>query len=224
LNTLDIFDRVQCLAVDYRYHELSELREWFADRDIELDIFLTGKGEVLPSYFYKRIDDPFPLTNSQRCYINHKAMIRAAKEAGLKNILLLEDDVVFLDGFDDLFDAAMDDLHELGLNWDLLYLGSNHTWAKTEVVSSRLLRLHGGTYCCHAMAVNHTLFDTILELPMQPGPMDWHLAHQIQPDPRFKCYALWPNLAIQKPGFSTLNNCDMDYTQYWGAKGEPYKP
>ena len=57
------------------------------------------------------------------CLLSNLEIIKTAKERGFKNILILEDDVIFNDNFDDLFNSY---INQVPNNWDMLYLSGNH--------------------------------------------------------------------------------------------------
>lgn len=222
IQKLSDFEKVQCLCLDRRIDRVLQLEQQWAERGISVERFMTGEGGVLPLSEYSLIDPNPAASNTFKCYYNHREMLIKAKKDGIKNLVMLEDDCVLLDGFDSAFENAVAHLNSNNLHWDILYLGANHTWANTEEISPNLLKLHGGTYCLHAFAINNDrqIIDQLLKLPFRPdiGPLDLWIARDIQPN--YDCYAVWPNLAIQGPGYSFLVQSEQDYSEYFRSKGK----
>ncbi len=221
---LGVFDRTTVLNVDSRINNCGPLcAKLHKLGATNIRTFVVGDGCALPASAYNRIntqpskawnDGPFAkLHRSYNAFKSYQEIIQTAKDDGLKNILLLEDDVEFLPNFDAVFDRSYSILDMLQLNWNILYLGGNHTWAITEEISHNLLRVQG-TVCWHAVAINASLFDTILgweaDRPIDDKAKELHNS---------KTYALWPNCAIQSPGFSSVEGKFRDYSEFWGNKG-----
>jgi len=221
IQKLSDFEKVQCLCLDRRIDQVLKLEPQWESRGIKVERFMTGDGKMLGANEYSLVDEP-GRSGRYKCYFNFMEMIGRAEEDGLKNILLLEDDCRLLDGFDSLFEYTMAYMNENGIKWDLLYLGANHTWAKTEEIAPTLLKCWGGTYTTHAFALNNEHSDMFKAFRKQnydyeQVPIDLMMATDIQPN--YNCYALWPNLAIQEPGYSHINNSQADYTDYFQSKG-----
>ena len=62
------------------------------------------------------------------------------------------------------------------------------------------------------------MIDHLLSLPAN-GPFDWLTSIHTQTNPQFNCYAVWPNIAVQKPGMSYVLGAIQDYTDYFSNKG-----
>lgn len=222
------FKKCICLSLDLRSNEWEELENQVKALDGKFEQFIVGKGKVLPKEMYDRIDDPNQdlgpwnrtyTHNAFHCHYSHRAMFEKLKREGVgpdDKILLMEDDCRFMDGFQESAQKAQDDIDRLNIDWDLLYLGGNHTWSTTKPVTENLFKLLGGTYCFHATAIKGRMIDHLLSLP-KTGPFDWLTSLETQK--KYDCYALWPNLAIQKPGASNVNGQIEDYTGYFSNKG-----
>lgn len=228
---LSEFDKIECLCIDHRRNEWKHIDKQFNERGAKVNRFIVGKGNILPKEMYNQIDpigiskqkDWYGFTeNAYCCYLSHRSIIKKAKYDNIKNILMLEDDCCLLDNFDEILEKADKQIKELNLKWDMLYFGSNHTWAKTESVSENILKLHGGTYCWHCVAINqeyHDMFQHLLDLP-PIGAFDWLTSVYTQKNTEFNCYAIWPTIAIQKPGMSHVLGSMQDYTKWFKNKGE----
>ncbi len=130
----------------------------------------------------------------------------------MKSLLLLEDDVTFLPNFAEVFPKAKE---QLDPNWEMFYLGANHTFRPTIEVSPNILQLNGSG-CWHAVALRYTIFDAILSLPIL-GPIDGMVGDYLHP--KHLCYACWPNVAWVIPGFSHCEGIEVSYAHYKDNKG-----
>lgn len=95
------------------------------------------------------------------CTMSHQAIISKAKENKLKNVLIFEDDCLFLDGFKETMYKVGEELGQF--DWDILYMGGEPN-NYLEQVSENLytMKERGGIYCLHAYAINHTFYDKVL--------------------------------------------------------------
>lgn len=93
------------------------------------------------------------------CLLSHVEVIKTAKERQLECILVLEDDVEFIDGFQDRLNKAMSELPD---NWDMLWLGGLPR-EKNEPYSDSLDRMFGswGTY---GYVIRNTMYLTVLRV------------------------------------------------------------
>jgi hypothetical protein len=216
-----MFDRVVCLNIDKRIEEQKRIQllvQEVLGKDVEF--FLAGRGQKLP-YDYVDVVSPPPREgypawtkrpnswNAFRCF---KHILLKSKEMGTQNTLLLEDDVDFIEGAKEVLQES---LEELPNDWDLFYLGANHTWAITYEISKHILRLKGSG-CFHAVCIRNTVYDDILALPME-NPIDGVVAKYLHPDKN--CYGIWPNIAITVPGYSYCEGTEVNYNHFFSHKG-----
>ena len=113
------------------------------------------------------LPDPFNQGDKRKykvgCTLSHMGAVRLAKERGLKNVMVFEDDCVFLPGFMDTVTKCAQELENMP--WSVIYFGgepNNHCKPLTENIYTIP---NGGVYCMHAYAVNHTYYDTFLAIP-----------------------------------------------------------
>jgi hypothetical protein len=181
--------------------------------------FIDGDGTYLPHHWYDQItlSTPYAWQHGKGAWAHFRAMqhvVQVAKREGVENLLRVEDDCVFADEFDAVVAAATEQMASLP-RWDLLYYGANHTWAGTEELSPNVLRCHG-SYTTHCLGIPRHMFDVVAGLrPVHV--IDKVIADQLHPSHR--CYAVWPNVAVQKPGLSYLSGGHQDYTDYFRSKG-----
>jgi GR25 family glycosyltransferase involved in LPS biosynthesis len=108
-----------------------------------------------PKYWrnFNKIDDKYIL-NSLGCRASHLEIVKIAKEKGYGKIMILEDDVEFLENPNELLRVNESILND----WDLLYFGGliEHFF-RNQIV------------CAHAYAIKHKMFDDIINMAIPSG-------------------------------------------------------
>lgn len=227
------YDRIVVLVVDHRYHtEVPRIQQLIASKGgREVIPFVDGTGQILPRKLYNQIS-PRPSLgwqDSDKTYsqlIAIRSILRAAKDDGVENLLFLEDDVDFTPEFDEVVVRATEQLESSATEmpdgrhiplpkWDMLYYGANHTWHRTDQLHENVLGL-SGSYCLHCVGIRRRMFEPLLNLPDEKV-MDWMISTYIHH--QYDCYAIWPSVAIQRPGFSYLNSKHQDYSSWFKNKG-----
>lgn len=100
------------------------------------------------------------------CGLSHRSVVELAHRQGLRNVLVFEDDAIFLDDTRRLLQRSVAELATR--DWNLFYLGGCDWGGKAHnVTGCRHLRHPGPLLtCAHAIAYNHTVYETILnDLP-----------------------------------------------------------
>jgi hypothetical protein len=139
--------------------------------------------------------------------LSFRQIVDRAKTRGYRNLLLVEDDAIFLDSTVDVLRSVVGDLD--GRQWDLLYLGAM-VWSQTFPFApgSTVLQLPRGITCTHCVAVSETAFDRILtDIPTESGEqLDRWLAEHAGTDQylnalgdrgTFEALVVWPRVATQ---------------------------
>ncbi len=213
-NPFNFFDAVFLINLDERQDRLNESIQEFKKYELQLNIFR------FPAIKY---NIRHPMVGRAGCFASHRAVIQHAKNNNFKNILVFEDDFMFLENPLETLSKCVDFLSKN--HWDLFYLGQTTT---SEVIGKPLglaadgiLRLKGGL-ATHAIAYNNTIYDTLLnELPpneeiinwlMVNESMDGWLMRNIQPKDEYKCYTTDPMLCVQRPSYSNIDNKFVDYS------------
>jgi len=222
------FNLIVCLTLDKRVQDGCIGRISFAFHKFgwKVNFFICGDGKTLTKYSYDRVDTTPPKgrvgypafvtrPNSWNAFACFKQIIEQAKKDQIETLLLLEDDVELTDNFSETLSLAQSQINENLVDWDMLYLGANHTWARTKQVSENLLKVNGSG-CFHAVGLRSTVYDAILDLPMT-RPIDGLVGEKLHK--RFNCYAVWPNIALQQSGYSYCEGNTTNYGHFWGNKG-----
>jgi GR25 family glycosyltransferase involved in LPS biosynthesis len=96
------------------------------------------------------------------CAQSHLEVIQHAKEQQLDNVLVFEDDAVFLDTWKTHIDTVVEELSRLDNTWDMVYFGGELPGTIHKTNTDQLIPVSGGIYCLHAYAVNARFYDQFL--------------------------------------------------------------
>lgn len=105
------------------------------------------------------------------CTLSHQSIVKIAKDKGLNNVLIFEDDCIFLDRFIDKATKCVNDLKEN--NWDLIYFGGQPNQYAQHITDNLGKIENGGIYSTHSYGINHTFYDKLLSIsPNQVDTID----------------------------------------------------
>ena len=135
------------------------------------------------------------------CLESHLTIIKNAIKSGYKKLLILEDDCKFISGFSSMLEPPP--------NWDMLYLGGT-----VHRVIDKKYNGYARVQCwtTHAYIINlenMDLVSKILEMENYPDEIDRFYLEKIHPD--FNVYMTDPMIAIQKEGYSDIENQEVSY-------------
>lgn len=206
-----------CLNLDRRYARRQALTDMFARNGINLSFFLAGDRRLPVPYDHVDVVPPqgrsgyrpwVERPNSYNAFLCYQKILRAQAKFP---VLLVEDDVVLADNFMDGLALA---LSGLPADFGLLYLGANHTHARTAVAAPGLLKVDG-SLCFHCVLVSLPAARELLRLPMD-GPIDG-MATRLHRS--MNCYACWPPIALTEPGYSHCEGAAVDYNHLFTNRG-----
>jgi len=156
--------------------------------------------------------------------LTHIEILKDAILNNYDNILILEDDVTFIDGFYEKFNKKISQLPD---DWDLFYIGGNNVFKKGNfklitgdknfipTINNYRTLDHEickttWTQCVHALVINSNMFDVLLkEYNKKILPID--IIHCALQQSGCNAYTLLPSLALQRPGFSDIEDIFVDY-------------
>lgn len=204
---LNYIEKAYYINLDYR----DDRKENFEKRISELNLPVERFPAIIINP--EDISNPFGdkyWHNKVSNYYTHFAVIRKAKETGLKNVWVFEDDCVFVDDFMSKAQKCIDDLKNI--EWDMFYFGGEPN-RETEYHSENIVKTTG-IYGAHSYLVNHTFYDKILTMT-QISPIDVHYLNYHCDN---KKYYLSREILCNQDGES--------YSDIWGqtiARDEIYK-
>ena len=193
------FDKIYCVNLDRRPNRWEEGKSEIDKHGLTVERFSAIDGN--PNSIKT---NPGVTDGDVGCTLSHYNIILEAKSNNLDKVLVLEDDVVFNDNLNSLFDEYINQVPD---DWDMIYFGGNHVGGLTQINEHVSKVKH--TYTTHAYAIKKTVFDHVIQLHGQgKKQVDVYYA-DIQKI--FNCYVFRPHLAWQRDGFSDIQNA---YTKY----------
>jgi GR25 family glycosyltransferase involved in LPS biosynthesis len=211
----NFFDHIFCLNLDKRKDRWEDSQVEFKKHNIEnVERFSAIDGMALNLPLSNNIDQNGyvhpPHINGINigaigCGLSHLFMIKIAKRAGYKNILILEDDVCFHENLNIEFEKAVQNLPN---DWDMLYFGGNHFAGKPIHYDDNLYRITC-TVTTHAIGINYKMYDNLIDRLINISkPTDCSYADLQK---MTNCYVTNPHLAWQKSGYSDVQTSVQGY-------------
>jgi hypothetical protein len=137
---------------------------------------------------------------------NSLQVIRYSKEAGLDSVLLLDDDCLFVDDFNEKLESLWPHMPE---DWDIVSFGEIYgTYTDIYPGIVRTTYSWGG----HASLVRNTMYDKLLNTLTGFVWADEEMNQKLKPSIKF--YAFRPYLVTQMPGYSDLAHRHKDNREF----------
>lgn len=203
----EYFDKVFLINLDKRKDRLDRCNDIFEQNNVK-DLVERFPG-IVPDP-----SDDIPYTKDTEkikiplygCLLSHINIIKKAKAEGLKSVLVLEDDVDFINV--DYIDRSIEQLKNK--EWSLFYLGAN-THVPLNKEDENLLVLKKG-YATHAVAYHESFYDYFIESFNQKKihVIDVWLSDYGQEN--FKSYCTFPITAVQVSNHSDIHDAFADYS------------
>ncbi|MGY8802940.1 MAG: glycosyltransferase family 25 protein [bacterium] len=203
----EYFDKVFLINLEKRTDRLQQCNDIFKELNI-LDLV-----ERFPAIKRPQAEYDWYISDGKKikigeygCIASHISIIKMAKANGWKSVLVLEDDVKFVNH--KYFNDSVEQLKEH--EWDLFYLGSN-THIPLDKVNSNLLKLKEG-FATHAIAYHERFYDKLIKAFDKKAIeiIDVWLAENGQENGN--AYCTYPITAIQENSFSDIHNQVIDYS------------
>jgi GR25 family glycosyltransferase involved in LPS biosynthesis len=159
---LTYIEKAYYINLDYR----TDRKELFEKRIEELGIPVQRFPAIIVNA--EDITNPYGdkhWHNKVSNYYSHRAIISKAKELGLQNVWIFEDDCVFAQGFIKKAQMCINDLKNI--EWDMFYFGGEPN-KETTHHSDNIVKTDG-VYGAHSYLVNHTFYDKILSADLVNG-------------------------------------------------------
>jgi GR25 family glycosyltransferase involved in LPS biosynthesis len=183
-NPLDYFDAIYCINLDKRKDRWEHMSVQFeklgisdrVERFSAIDCDTKDKRNDIGIEEYgmefntgKEWNYQYPLPGATGGTMSHREVVKLAKNRGLKNVLILEDDIEIFDNWGEVLGCALTELDEH--DWHLFYLGWNFkgdfdkmtTNLAQCVVHQHHTKKHSGVRWGGAYAVNSTIFDYLID-------------------------------------------------------------
>ncbi len=137
---------------------------------------------------------------------SHMVMLEIAKKRGYKKILILEDDSVFHENANDIFDKAINQMEDG--EWDLLHLGANQRKPFIKINENLCkIRMANANF---AYIIPESMYDVLLEGAPKSGKiLDQYVAEEIHSN--YECFCIRPHIVWQVAGFSDILQKHVNY-------------
>lgn len=141
------------------------------------------------------------------------AIVKLAKEKGLKNVLVFEDDVTFI--VQNPQEILTKSIEQVGkLEWSLFYLGAN-THEKLIKIKPNLILLKNA-FAVHSMAYSHKVYDSFIKkyeglnkISTMEDILDVYLARVYQH--KYVCLMVNPMMTTQMNSYSDIEKRVVNY-------------
>lgn len=195
-----MFEHAYCINLDSRPDRWQQAVIEFEREGLEV--------ERIPGVIYSGADDK--LRNAcVGCHLSHAEILRQAINGGYHSILIMEDDIQFINPLQPTLDAAFEQLPD---NWDMLYLGANIEHPMKRI-SANLARLSGAR-STHAIVIRDSMYERLLavNLDLSIDHNDKYYEENIIPF--YNCFITIPMIAIQRESYSDILGSYVRY-QDW---------
>ncbi|HMG04357.1 MAG TPA: glycosyltransferase family 25 protein [Chthoniobacterales bacterium] len=180
-----------CINLDRRPERWERMQARFADARVgavERFPAVDGGGGGVPASW------PYS-SGAYGCLQSHLAVVREARAQERESVLIMEDDVVFADGFHKQFQERV---RWLPADWDMLFFGCLHN-EPPEPAAPGLSRLRI-SFSTFMYAIRRTVYDAFIFLNQRARyPVD---KNNLFLQRRFRCYCFIPHLAWVDDSYS----------------------
>lgn len=191
------FDHIYCINLDKRTDRWEDCVKLFKKHNLSVERFSAIDGNTLKN--------PTKLLPGEYGILStHIELIKDAKSKGYKNILILEDDVEFIDNINEIFNSIKGQIPN---DWIMLYLSGNHVGGLIQITENVFQIIH--SFAIHSFAIKSELFDLIINgLPKYKKAVDVFYA-ELQS--LFPSYVIRPHLTWQRVSFSDIQGGVVNY-------------
>jgi glycosyl transferase family 25 len=193
----NFFDKIYCLNLDRRTDRWEDAKKEFKSIGILEHVERFSAIEKNPGW--------------EGCRDSHIAIIEDAKLNKYKNVLVLEDDVKFINNVSKSLHKSIEELKKY--KWYLFYLGATlpPKGVHPVKISDSLYQL-GSALTTHAICYNSNVYDIFLDLvkDSMDSPVDVFLNKIISNHPSLICN---PIVATQRESYSDIENKVTSYEQ-----------
>ena len=217
----DYFPKIYCINLDKRPDKYELCLEEFKKINIDVERVSGIEGStVFKEGIHKN-------AGAYGLLLTNIKLIEKAMAEKYESVLILEDDVIFVDKFNEIFNERMKSLPP---NWDVLYLGGNNMFHKgkhTLVTGDVNLKVTKANYTklnhelcrttwtqtTHAVAINAKFYQTLMFGIARHSHRPIDNVYCILQQEGCNAYTFLPSLALQRPCFSDIENIYLDYNQ-----------
>ena len=197
-NPFDFFEEIWCINLDHRTDRWEKVQQEFEKLGI--------KDKVQRFSAIKHQDGRIG------CIKSHMEILKIARKKNLKNVLVFEDDVTFINNPLETLDKC---IKQVNYDWKLFYLGAN-THNKLTKISNNIVLIKD-SFATHAICYNHKIFDYVIsklesinQIRTQSDILDVWIATNIQS--KYIALGTNPIIATQIEDFSDIEQKVVNYS------------
>lgn len=156
---MEFFDRGYVINLAHRVDRRQEMEKELEKAGMP---FAPGKVELF-SAIKPDSPGPFQSIGYRGCFLSHLNILKKAREEGLKNVLVMEDDLELRQDFHQYEDIILSELTET--DWDIVHFGYQHEQSPqiNEVTLPILQTFSGEIIGTQFYAVNGKAFDQLID-------------------------------------------------------------
>ncbi|WP_414625212.1 glycosyltransferase family 25 protein [Calothrix sp. CCY 0018] len=210
---IEFFDRIYVINLPSRKDRRREIERELKNAGMP---FTSGKVELFPAIKPEN-SEPFYSIGCKGCFLSHLNVLKQAKMQGLKNVLIVEDDLEIAEYFQQYEDVILAEL--IQTNWDIVHFGYCDSPEKDvslpifqsfsgEIIGTQFYAVHEKVY---DQLIN--FFEVLLQRPAghpDGGPMS--------PDGVFNVFKWqYPDITrlIAVPSFGGQRSSRSDVSPSW---------
>jgi len=212
------FDKIYCINLERRGDRREAMSNTFRELHIEVEIVKAIEGN---EWHWKFDKYPHPLRGFDGVAGGTSTQIRIIREAikkKYKSILILEDDCVFVDQFNEVFDHK---IKHVPYYWDMIYLGGlyNKDGVKPVIYNDDVIQSFD-MMSTHAYALHKRIFARVIDRMMLGSPYLTNSADGFLCTMQKECqaFAFNPPLVWQKADYSDIQHGHRDYVEQFKKK------
>jgi hypothetical protein len=187
-----------CINLDKQPQKWNDTVKEFANTGIQLERFsaiLHEKGWI-------------------GCGESHLAVIRIAMERGLPWVLVVEDDCMLSEDFNERWPAIRKALWDSRDSWDIFLGGPSHIQGPASLRPNGLIEIENA-YSTHFFVMNASAYArTLAWSPEKHGPIDVYYSDS------FQIVTAKPLIAIQRPSYSDILEEEVNRNILFGESEE----
>lgn len=209
----EYFDKIYCINLDRRPDRWEDnCLPQFKKIGLDVERFSATDGKEL------KLPQGHVYSAELAGSYSHLNVLKEAKKNNVEKLLLLEDDVVFTENVNELFNNV---INNVPTDWDYLFFGGNHIGGFQQI-SDGVSKLNR-SYAIHACGVKSSGYDVMiqhLENKINTVMSDLSVTHKPSVAADYflgdlhrvlNTYCFIPHLAWQLDGHSDIQNAHMDY-------------
>ena len=153
------------------------------------------------------------------CCMSHIECLKIAKNKNLPYVMIWEDDSVFIEDDPKKFLKAINNFTSTCKTWDVLVLSGNN-FKPYDIINDNYIRVRN-VQCANAYIVKRHYYQRMIDVFLISLKYLIHTKDRIYSHDNIwkylqkkdKWYMIFPNHIIQNPGYSDIENKDVDYKE-----------